>query len=103
MIGQRNHEAHTGSRANVVDRSSSLNDTNDPTQVIGSQVDMHTLEKNIVQIDDTRGNITVEGCDLLANEKKHWPATTHLSQSHLGHLTSEKSWRHMASKGSFAT
>ena len=32
----------------VADRGSSLNDINDPTQVSGSQVDVHILEKNNV-------------------------------------------------------
>ena len=47
MIGQSNHEAHTKNKANVADIDSSLNDTNDPTQDSGSQVDMHTFDKNI--------------------------------------------------------
>ena len=48
MIGQSNHEALTDSRANAVDRNPCLNNTKDPNQVNKSQVDMHTLEENIV-------------------------------------------------------
>ena len=48
MIGQSNHEIQTESKTNVADRHTSLNDTNDPTQVNSPQVDMRTLEKNIV-------------------------------------------------------
>ena len=48
MIGQSNHEVQTESRANAAHGNISLNDTNNPTQVSGSQVDMHTLEKTIV-------------------------------------------------------
>ena len=47
MVGQCNHEAQFESRANTVDRNTSLNDTNDPTQVNSPLVVMHTLEKNI--------------------------------------------------------
>ena len=48
MIGRSNREAQTESRANVADKNTSLNDINDTNQVNGSQVDMHTLAKNIV-------------------------------------------------------
>ena len=46
MIGQSYHEARTESRANAVDRDTSLNKTNGSFQISGSQVDMHTLEQN---------------------------------------------------------
>ena len=48
MMGQSNHEAQTESRAEVANKNSSLNDTNDPTQFTGSQVELHTLERNFV-------------------------------------------------------
>ena len=48
MIGQSNHETQTENRANTADGDTSLNDTNNPTQIDGSQLDMHSLEKNIV-------------------------------------------------------
>ena len=48
MIGLSNHETQTGSTTNVADRDTALIDTNDPTQLNSPQVDMHTLEKNIV-------------------------------------------------------
>ena len=46
--GQSIHETQTECKTNVTDRDTSLNDTNDPTPVKSSQVDIHTLEKNIV-------------------------------------------------------
>ena len=48
LIAQSNHEAQTGSRANSVDTNTTLNTTKDPNQGFSSQVDMHTLEENIV-------------------------------------------------------
>ena len=48
MIRQINHEDQTENRSSAVDEGVILNNTNNPTQVNGSQVDMHTLEKNIV-------------------------------------------------------
>ena len=48
MIGQSNHGTQTENRADAVDGDTSLNTTNNPTQGNGSQVYMHTLEKNIV-------------------------------------------------------
>ena len=49
MIGQNNQEAQTENRINTAEENITSNDTNDPTQVIGSQVDMHVLEKKIVR------------------------------------------------------
>ena len=46
-IEQGNHEAQARSRTNAVDRDTFLNNTKNPNQVIGSQMDMHTLEKNV--------------------------------------------------------
>ena len=48
MIRKNNHEAQTESRTNAIGESISLNNTNNASQVGGSQVDMHTLEENIV-------------------------------------------------------
>ena len=47
MIGQSNHEAPTESRANVAEIDSSLNESNDPSQVSCSHVDIYTLEKTL--------------------------------------------------------
>ena len=49
MIGQSNHEIQIESKTIAADRHTSLNDTNDPTQVNSLQVDMRTLEKNFVR------------------------------------------------------
>ena len=48
MVTQNNHGAKFEIRANTVGRDTSLNYSNDPTLVNSSQVDMHTLDKNIV-------------------------------------------------------
>ena len=42
-----------------------------------SRISSHT------DLDETRGNITVEGSDLSANEKNYWPVSTHYSQRFL--------------------
>ena len=49
MIEQNNHGAQFKNTANTVGRNTSLNDTNNLTQVNSSQTDMHTLAKNIVE------------------------------------------------------
>ena len=48
MIGRNNHETHTESGTNTVEKNMTSNNANDPTQANSSQVDVHTLEKNIV-------------------------------------------------------
>ena len=48
MIGRSNHEAQAGSRTNMTDRGISSNKMISPAQVNNPQVDMHTLEGNIV-------------------------------------------------------
>ena len=48
MIGRSNHEARNNSRANAADRNTSLDNRKDANQVNNSQVDMPTLEENIV-------------------------------------------------------
>ena len=49
MIGQSNHEDQAGSKTNVVDIGISSNNMNDPIQVNSPQVDMHTLEENVLR------------------------------------------------------
>ena len=49
IIGQLNHENHLENRANTDDRKTTSNNTNNPIQVNGPQMDMHTLEKIIVE------------------------------------------------------
>ena len=48
MIGLSNREAQIQDRSNAVDESITLNTANISTQINGSQMNMHTLEKNIV-------------------------------------------------------
>ena len=48
MIAQIKHEAQTESKPNLAALIFSLNDTNDQIQVSGSEVDVHTLQKNFV-------------------------------------------------------
>ena len=48
MIGRSNHEVQTDSKTNTADGRTSLINTINPTQVFGSQVDLQTREKNIV-------------------------------------------------------
>ena len=48
MIGQRDHKTQTESRDYTADRNISVYYTKDPSLVKSPQVDMHTLEKNIV-------------------------------------------------------
>ena len=47
MIAQNNHETQFENRTNTADWNITLNNTNNRSQVSGSPVDMHTLEKNI--------------------------------------------------------
>ena len=47
MIGQNNQEPQLGERANTADKSITLNNINNPTQVGGSQVDVDILQKNM--------------------------------------------------------
>ena len=47
MIAQSNHETQAESRANTAKRDTSLYNTKGPNQPNGSQVHMHTIEKNI--------------------------------------------------------
>ena len=49
MIEQNNHEAQAGNKTNVVDIGSSSNNTNGPIQVNSPQVDIPTLEENVVK------------------------------------------------------
>ena len=48
MVQRNNHGAQSESRAKTVSRNTSLNNTNNLTQVNSPQMDMHSLEKNIV-------------------------------------------------------
>ena len=48
MVGQSNHEARTDSRATAVDKNTYLNNTEGSNQVSCSQLDIHTLDENIV-------------------------------------------------------
>ena len=48
LIGKSNHEAHAGSRANIVDKDKSLKYTKDSYEVKISKVEKHTVDKNIV-------------------------------------------------------
>ena len=48
MMGQNNYGAQNENRSNTADGNITLNSTNNPTQVGGPEVDMHTGEKNIV-------------------------------------------------------
>ena len=48
MIGQNNYETRPASRTNMEDRGIPSNNKNGPIQVNSPQVDMHTLEENIV-------------------------------------------------------
>ena len=48
MIGLNNHEAQSENRTDTEGENITLNNTNDPTQGSGFQVDVHTLDKNIV-------------------------------------------------------
>ena len=48
MIGRSNQSAEAKVEENSTRRGNSLNNTNDTTQANYPQVDMHTLEKNIV-------------------------------------------------------
>ena len=61
VIGQSNHEIQTKSRVNVADREAPLKNTNDTTQINGPQVDIHTLEKNIVS------KVRSEGDSVMTN------------------------------------
>ena len=49
MIGQSNHAVQTENRSNAADGAISLKNANNPHQVNGSQVCMHTIGKNIVK------------------------------------------------------
>ena len=48
MIGQSNYETRPASRTNIEDRGIPSNNINGPIQVNSPQLDMHTLEENIV-------------------------------------------------------
>ena len=48
MTGQNKHETPPNDRTNTADKNITLSNANTSTQVYGSQVDMYTLEKNIV-------------------------------------------------------
>ena len=48
MIGQNNHEAQTSRKTNMVDIGGSSNNMRGSIQVNNPQVDLHTLEENIV-------------------------------------------------------
>ena len=48
MIGQSSHEAQASNDTNAVDKFTSSNKITGPIQVNSPQVDMHTLEENIV-------------------------------------------------------
>ena len=48
MIGQGNHSVRTEVTDNMANRGVSVNNTNDATQANYPQVDLHTLEENIV-------------------------------------------------------
>ena len=48
MVGQSNHDAQTEKRASASGSGTFLNNTNNATQVKGTQVAMHTLEEDIV-------------------------------------------------------
>ena len=50
MIVPSNHEAQIESRPNVTDRDTSINNTNDPNQGNGPQVDMHTIEEKTLLV-----------------------------------------------------
>ena len=63
MIGQSNQDEQAESRDCMIYRGTSSDNTNNPTQVNYPQVDMHTLEKNIVsKIRSDKNNVmtTVE-------------------------------------------
>ena len=47
LIGQSNNENRIEDRSVTADGNIAFNDTNKLTHVSGSQVDMHTLEKNV--------------------------------------------------------
>ena len=49
VIRQNSPEAQTKNRASMADGNITLNNTNHSTQINGSQVDIHTGEKNIAK------------------------------------------------------
>ena len=49
LIGRSNHGFQTESEVNVGDKGISLENTINPTQVNYPQIDLHTLEENIVR------------------------------------------------------
>ena len=49
MVGRSNHGVQTESEVNVGDKGISSGNTINPTQVNYPQVDLHTLEENIVK------------------------------------------------------
>ena len=48
MIGQSNQDEHTENRDSMLRRGTSLDNENNPAQINYPQVDVHTLEENIV-------------------------------------------------------
>ena len=48
MIGQSNHDVQNGNIGSVTHRSPSSDNTNNPTQVLFRQVDIHILKENSV-------------------------------------------------------
>ena len=48
LIAQSNHEAEVKNRTNMVDRGFSSNNVNGLIQVNSPQMDIHTLEENVV-------------------------------------------------------
>ena len=48
MIGQSNHQVPTTKKTNAVDEGTSSSNFTGPFRVNNPQVDMHTLEENIV-------------------------------------------------------
>ena len=75
MIGQSNHEPQTESRTNTVEENITPNKVNNPAQVNDSQVDVHTLEKNIAhkarsEVDNVMATVEtrIQGAILIAIE-----------------------------------
>ena len=48
MIGQSNHEAQAGNKTKTVDEGTSSNNVTGPIKANSPQMDMHTLEENVV-------------------------------------------------------
>ena len=76
MIRKSTHETQPGSRTNVLDKSMFSSNMNGPIQIKGPQMDMHTLEENIVskvrsEVDNamTTGETRLQDAVLTAIEK----------------------------------